>query len=116
MERLGFWPARMLAQAFRTSDFFMKDPQVPKSCLVDEGFRGRLAKSSGADNKWLELRQEALSVVSYSYDIQEWPSGVEFRAAESTLNCPGLSGWVGMSPFFSGLVMWLPRYFPEKGP
>jgi hypothetical protein len=64
MERLGFWPARMLAQAFSTSDFFMKDPQVP-NYLVDEGFRGWLAKSSGADNKRLELEQEDFSVVSY---------------------------------------------------
>ncbi len=43
IERLGFWPARMLAQAFRTSDFFMKDPREisklvvqKRRCLFDE--------------------------------------------------------------------------------
>jgi hypothetical protein len=36
----------MLAQAFSTSDFFMKDPQVPKNCLFDEGFQERLGVES----------------------------------------------------------------------
>ena len=36
-------------------------------------------QSSGADNKKLESKREAFSLHSYSYDIQEWLSGVEFR-------------------------------------
>jgi hypothetical protein len=64
----------------------MKDPQVPKDCLFDEGLRERL----GLESEVFRCRQQEVGTQSkrlsarfhISYDIQEWPSGAEFRIAE----------------------------------
>jgi hypothetical protein len=98
----------MLAQAFSTSDFFMKDPQVPKNCLFDEGFRERLGLESAVfkcrrrevGTQTRGSQRGFIFLMIFKNSLQEWSFALQSKAGMAKFPVVGWGLRASVSPVF----------------